>query len=78
MTLENIIQEARKLLPPASVFREDKVRIRVNNLQLNINIENQLDEPTEFDRPYYIVEFRKKYNQNILIGWEFVELCNGF
>jgi hypothetical protein len=74
MTLEQIIEKAREDLPYASDFEMPDIRIPVQNF---IPLVEPLTAPTEYDRPVYIVHFRKQYISHIVVGWEFVELVNG-
>jgi hypothetical protein len=77
MGLEEIIEKAREQLPLTSEFENDIIRVLVNNWQIDFDISSQLDAPTEYDKPYHEVEFRKQYVDGIVIGWEFVALVNG-
>lgn len=77
MTLEQIIKKAREDLPYTSDFEMPEIRIPVQNFNPSLSSSESLPVPTEYDRPFYVVLFRKQFISHIVVGWEFVELVNG-
>ena len=75
MGLEKLIEKAKEQLPFANGYKNDKIRVPVKNWE--VLIDDQAIAPTEFDKPYYIIQFRKQYVSGIIVGWEFDTLVNG-
>ncbi len=78
MVYQEIIDEARALLPPPTDCLLNEQVVRINRPMT-------IDEIQEFDKclplpevfeQYYDVRFRKEADNGINLGWEFIQIDN--
>lgn len=74
MSEEIIIEKASERLSFTSEIEHEKYRVVLYNGEIDIDLSIRLDTPTQYNKPYLEVEFKKQYVNGIAIGWQLVEI----